>query len=60
MSDLKEIVARARNMLDLDRGFIEWVVAYEDLVEELEAIIAPPDPPQAHIPGLDQTEWGDA
>lgn len=22
-----------------------------------DGLIAPPDPPQAHIPGLDQTEW---
>jgi len=26
-------------------------------IEELEAPFAPPDPPQVHIPGLDQTEW---
>lgn len=59
MSDLQDIVARARHEIDYDYGELGrmWVFMYEELVEELEPLIVPPDPPQVHIPGLDQTEW---
>lgn len=58
--NVHDIVARARLWLDSDNGRYDvgdWVFAYENLLEDIEALIQPPTAPQVHIPGLDQTMW---
>lgn len=52
MNDLRFLVEKIRDAHDCNSDFIVGLV-----IEELEELTRPPDPPQVHIPGLDQTEW---
>lgn len=51
---------RPRKVSELTDIVSRLTFVMEEFVAELEALIAPPDPPQVHIPGLDQTEWSDS
>ena len=51
-----------RTLKDIAESIRDAYECYADFmvgryIEDIESLVQPPDPPQVHIPGLDQTEW---